>query len=196
MKAVSTESKDKQHWIYVLGGAGLREKAYGWAQRKTRQGKRYSVIEGAPTGSSAARLAGVKNDDVLYVFSDAVHDGRLGEWQIGIEELVALVRDEGLDRGHRAFKVFASWSGDAGSSSSFAEQVYRAMLPHYPQIVVFGYRGKVDADGFDGHKTAGLTETESLDKLSRDEWVKKGARARDNRVQFPVPCEPLSGLPR
>ena len=47
-------------------------------------------------------------------------------------------------------------------------------------------RGRVDAEGFDGHKTAGLGEGEMLEGLSRDAWLAKGARAQENRVQFPA----------
>jgi hypothetical protein len=182
----SEETKRQQHWIYVVGGAELREKARRWGTRKTLQGKAYAVIEGASPGSHSQKLAGVGNEDVLYVFADAVREGKLGEWGFGAEELAAHLPAEGLDRGHRSLKIFASRSGDRDGSACFAEQVYEAMQPAYPHIVVFGYLGQVNAEGFDGHKTAGLSELEKLEGLSREEWLQKGARAQENRVRFPT----------
>ncbi len=178
-------AKLQQHWMYVLGGTGLREKARKWEERKTRQGKGYAVIDCAPAGSHAPRLAGVGNDDVLYVFADAVREGRVGEWEMGPEDLARHLRAEGLDLGHRSLKIFASHSGDGFGSECFAERVYEAMRPEYPHMMVSGYRGQVDAEGFDGHKTAGLSEGETLEGLSREQWLEKGARAMENRVQFP-----------
>jgi hypothetical protein len=115
-----------------------------------------------------------------------VQEGKLGEWGIGPEELASRLRTEGLDEGHRSLKIFASHSGDSSGPGSFAGQVYEAMHSMYPQMVVCGYRGQVDAEGFDGHKTAGLGEGEKLHGLSREQWLQKGARARENRVQFPA----------
>jgi len=178
-------ARTQQHWIYVLGGEGLREKARKWEKRKTEQGKNYVVIEGAPVGSHEQRLARVGDDDVLYVFADAVQRGSLGEWGIRPEALARHLLAEGLDGGHRSLKIFASRSGDCLDSQSFAEQVYEAMHPAYPQLVVHGYLGQVDAEGFDGHKTAGLGEGETLKELSREQWFEKRARAQENRVQFP-----------
>jgi len=183
--AVEPEKKQQQHWIYVLGGADLNAKASRWAERKTRQGKSYAAIEGAPPPNHAARLGEVKSDDVLYVFADAVRDGHLGEWRLSVAGLAGLLRSEGLDHGHRDLKIFASHSGDAHGSPCFAEQLYEALRADYPRIVVFGYLGQADAEGFDGHKTAGLAEHDSLNDMGREEWIKKKARAKDNRVQFP-----------
>jgi hypothetical protein len=179
------ETKGQQHWIYVLGGSALQQKARKWEERKSGQGKRYEVIEGVPAGSESGRLSGVQNDDVVYVFADAVRDGRLGEWAMGPEELARHLRAEGLQQGHRSLKIFASWSGDGAESASFAVRLYEVMRPEYPELTVFGYLGQVDAEGFDGHKTAGLGESEALTSMTREEWTAKGARARDNRVQFP-----------
>ncbi len=179
------EKKAQRHWIYVLGGVVLQAKARMWAERKSRQGKIYEVIEGAAAGSESGRLSRIQNDDVVYVFADAVSDGRLGEWAIGPEELVRHLRAEGLSQGHRSLKIFASRSGDGERAASFAERVYDAMRAEFPQVTVFGYLGQVAAEGFDGHKTAGLGEGESLESTSREEWTARGARARDNRVQFP-----------
>ena len=179
------ETKGQQHWIYVLGGTALLQKARTWEERKSQQRKRYEVIEGGMAGSETGRLRRVQNDDVVYVFADAVRDGGLGEWATGPEALGRHLRAEGLPQGHRSLKIFASWSGDGAGVTSFAERLYEVMRPEYPELTVFGYLGQVDAEGFDGHKTAGLGESDALTTMSREEWTAKGARARDNRVQFP-----------
>ena len=177
-------NKTKHHWIYPLGGADLVERARKWQERKSHQGKSYAVIEAAREGP-AGRLSQVGNSDVLYVYADAVREGRLGEWQLDPSHLAANLLAEDLDPSHRSLKIFASFSGDASDSQSYAEQLFETMRPSFPHLTVFGFRGRVDAEGFDGHKTAGLSEDESLDGLTREEWFEKGARARDNRVQFP-----------
>jgi hypothetical protein len=182
---VGDDTKRRQHWIYVLGRSKLLEKARKWAQRKTQEGKAYSVIVGAPLESRSGGLSHVGNNDVLYVFADAVQEGKLGEWQISHEELASHLRDEGLDPRHHSVKLFASHTGDAIDSTCFAQQLYEAMRRDYPELVVYGYRGKADAEGFDGHKTAGLGEDESLQHLTHEQWLLKRARALDNRVQFP-----------
>ncbi len=183
---MSAEGKEvRNHWIYVLGGRALGEKAEKWAERKIRQGKAYRVVAGAPPGAHQQRLAALRNADVLYVFADAVREGRLGEWGIGPDELAAHLRAEGLDRGHQCLKIFASWSGDDFQAASYAELVYGAAHREYPQLVVYGYHGQVDAEGFDAHKTAGLGPGETLEVLSREQWLERGARARENRVRFP-----------
>ncbi len=105
---------------------------------------------------------------------------------MGPAELAAHLLAEGLDRGHRSLKIFASYSGDSAGSPSYAELVYEEMRSEYPQIVLSGYHGKVDVDGFDGHKTAGMSRDESLDGMSRETWVASGSRAQENRVQFPA----------
>jgi hypothetical protein len=179
------ETKGQQHWIYVLGGVASLLKVRKWEERKSQQGKKYEVIEGGPLGSESGRLRCVQSDDVVYVFADAVRDGRLGDWEMGPEDLARHLRAEGLQQGHRSLKIFASWSGDEAESASYAERLYEVMRPEYPELTVFGYLGQVDAEGFDGHKTAGLGEGEALTTMSREEWTAKGARARDNRVQFP-----------
>jgi hypothetical protein len=181
---VSDHTKRQQHWIYVLGGSELLDKARKWEQRKTQQGKAYSVIVSAPLGAHG-RLSHVNNDDVLYVFADTVQGGKLGECRISPEELARHLRAEGLDPRHRSVKLFASHTGDAIGSTCFAQQLYEAMRPAYPELVVYGYRGKADAEGFDGHKTAGLGDDESLQHLTHERWLLKRARALDNRVQFP-----------
>lgn len=179
------QTKQPQHWIYVLGGAELRKKAHKWEQRKTRQGKAYAVIEDVPGGADSGKFSMVNSDDVLYILADAVREGKLGEWAIDPEDLARRLRAGGLIRTLGSLKIFASHSGDRGSSASYAEQVYATLRPEYPDVTVFGYRGNVDAEGFDGHKTAGLGDNESLQALGRDQWLARGVRAKDNRVQFP-----------
>ena len=187
----------QQHWIYVLGGPELREAARKWQERKVQQGKAYAVIEGAPPGSELQRLAGVNNDDVLYVFAEGVSAGRLGKFEIGPDELVRHLRAEGLDGGHRSLKIFASRSGDRQDGVCYAEVLYQAAQGEFPRVVVSGYRGQVDPEGFDGHKTAGLAAGETLQGMNREQWLARGARAMENRVQFPpehqaddAPAEP------
>jgi hypothetical protein len=183
---MTTEQAEmRQHWIYVLGGAELRQKARTWAERKTRQGKLYRAIEGSPAGLASGQLTGVGNEDVLYVFAGAVEGGRLGESALAPGDLAAHMLAEGLDRGHRSLKLFVSYSGDSAGSPSYAELVFEAMRPEYPRIMLSGYHGMVDAEGFDGHKTAGLSREESLAGMSRETWVASGSRAQQNRVQFP-----------
>jgi len=182
----SKSKATKHHWIYPLGGAALLKKALDWEDRKTRQGKSYAVIEASREGPPAGRLANVGNHDVLYVYADAVRDGRLGEWQLDATRLAEHLRGEGLDPAHCSVKVFASFSGDdAGAAPCYAEALYEAMRREFPHMTVFGFRGKVDTEGFDGHKTAGLSQEKSVDGLSREDWLERGARARDNRIQFP-----------
>jgi hypothetical protein len=185
MTIAAESSKTKQHWIYPLGDADLLLQARDWAERKTRQGKSYAVIEASRVGPPARRLAHVDNADVLYVYAGAVRDGNLGDWMLDPAKLAEQLHAEGLDPHHRSLKLFASFTGDAGGSSSYAERLYEAMRAAYPRITVFGFLGKVDAGGFDGHKTAGLDKSESLTEMTREDWLSKGARARDNRVQFP-----------
>lgn len=182
---MQTESL-QQHWIYVLGGAELREQAQRWEQRKTRQGKKYELIE-FPAGGQLASLGNVQADDVLYVVAGAVRNGRLGETGLEAAQLAERLRSEGLHPEHRALKIFASFSGDETQAGCFAERLYQAMRNDYPNLVVSGYRGQVDLEGFDGHKSAGLGAGESPEAMGREEWLKRGARARDNRVQFPAP---------
>ena len=188
---METGQAKQQHWIYVIGGAELKEKARQWEQRKTGQGKAYAVISGSQPGSESATLANVESEDVLYVLAGEVRDGKLGSAAFEPRELAAHLRKHGLPEGHRELKIFASRSGDEDGGPSYVEKLYQAMLAAYPDIVVFGYRGQVDPDGFDGHKTAGLGATESLDAMTRDEWTAKGARARDNRVEFPPDAKPV-----
>lgn len=179
---MATEStQPQQHWIYVLGGAELLTKAEQWEQRKQQGGKAYSILGGAP---GTRPLLAVQPDDILYLLADAVHDGRLGEQALAPEDLARRLEADGLSAAHRSVKIFASGSGD-GDAKSFAAQLCASMRPTYADVTVFGYRGNVDPAGFDGHKTAGLDAGESLGDLSREQWLGKGARAKDNRVQFP-----------
>ena len=183
---MGTGQAKQQHWIYVIGGAELREKARHWEQRKTGQGKAYALISGSQPGSESATLADVKSDDVLYVLAGEVRDGRLGSVAFDPRELAAHLRKSGLPEGHRELKIFASRSGDEDGGPSYAEQLYQAMLPEYPDIVVFGYRGQVDPDGFDGHKTAGLGADESLDSMTREQMDREGSPgARQPRTVSP-----------
>jgi hypothetical protein len=178
-------AKTRRHWIYALGNPELLAKAREWERRKRKQGKSYSSIEADREGVSGPRLTKVGNGDVLYVYADAVREGRIGDRRWDAAQLAAHLRAEGLDPGHCSLKIFASFSGDSGGSACFAQELYEAMRPLYPHLIVFGFRGKVDTEGFDGHKTAGLGETERLGSLTREEWLGRRARARDNRVQFP-----------
>ena len=174
-----TVKKKTRHWIYVLGGEQSRREAHAWQQRKTAQGKLYEVIEaGEP---SAGQLKEVGNDDVLYIYSDSVATGP----EPG--ELAALLRGAGLDTGHRKVKLFLSGSGDEtpAGGPSYAETAYRALQGDFPGAVVYGYRGEVHPEGYDGHKSASLVPGETPDGMSEADWKQRGLRARDNRVVFP-----------
>jgi hypothetical protein len=176
----------KRHWIYVLGGEALREKARLWQERKTSQGKVYAVLPAAGQGT----LARVDAHDVLYVYADKVSAGLDLLEGMSAAELAAHLRREGLCSGHRSVKVFASRSGDTGvGQRSYAERLYEEMRAGYPGIVVDGYRGEVDAEGFDGHKTAGLPNDETVGEVSREEWTERKLRAKENRVRFPATAE-------
>ena len=160
-----------RHWIYVLEAGDLTAQAHAWQRRKTAQGKWYQLID----PSCGGELRQVGNHDVLYLLARSVQS------MPQPAELAAHLLEHGLDRAHRAVKVFASHSGDTG----YAEKLYQAMLPEYPDVVVYGYGGEVTADGFSGHKTAGLNPGETPDRIGEEEWNRRRLRAKDNRVRFP-----------
>ena len=150
-KDAPTTREKTRHWIYVLGGEESLHEAQAWQRRKVDQGKRYEVIEARD--SAAGQLAAVGHDDVLYIYGDAVITG------LEATELAALLRRAGLPAAHRAVKLFLSGSGDEipGGAPSYAEATYRALQPDFPGVVVYGYRGEVHTEGYDGHKSASLT---------------------------------------
>ena len=177
--APTAEAKTR-HWIYVLGGKESLREAHAWQQRKAGQGKVYEVIEARD--SAAGQLSAVGNDDVLYIYGDAVITG------LEAAELAALLRRAGLDAGHREVKLFLSGSGDKtpGGGPSYAEATYHALRPDFPRAVVYGYRGEVHPEGYDGHKSASLAAGETPQGVAEADWKQRGLRAKDNRVVFPA----------
>lgn len=182
---MTEENVPLRHWIYVLGEEDLLAPAAAWAARKTAQHKDYRVIPGARSGLNAGKLLEVSPGDVLYVLSRTVRHGNLGDWEVGPLQLAAHLQSANLNHSHRDLKLFASHTGDASDGPSYAERVYAAMRPQYPDIVVYGYKGVVDTEGYDGHKTAGLEDGEALHSLSHEAWKARKARASENRVRFP-----------
>ncbi|MFN7993330.1 MAG: hypothetical protein U0Q18_07000 [Bryobacteraceae bacterium] len=179
----------RQHWIYTLGDATLRESAAQWRDRKTTQGKLYETIQTNDQETPAGRLALVGNDDVLYVYAITSPAG-IGLTHKSPAELAALLAAEGLDPAHRDLKLFFSRSGDTESGSpSYAEALYEAMRSQYLQIVVYGFLGDVSPEGFESHKSAGLAAGETPAGLNEDDWNTRRLRAKLNRVQFPKPAE-------
>lgn len=187
---LKNESK-LRHWIYVLGGSDLRNEASAWQQKKQAGGKWYQVIEARSDERPDGRLGEVGNGDVLYIYArmgtetlDAV-----GETRKSPEDLAAHLMAEGLDRGHRVLKLFASKSGDAPSagaeSASYAERLYNCMKRHYPNLAVYGYLGDISPRGYSQHKTAGLAPGETLETLTEESWGVRGLRAKENRIRFP-----------
>ncbi len=173
-----------RHWTYVPEGEDLLPTAYAWQKRKTAQGKWYRVIEAGSAAQQEAGLRQVGNHDVLYILARSVHTMQKPE------ELAAHLERHGLDAGHRVVKVFASYSGDPGVSAefartSYAERLYNSMRVKYPEVVVYGYHGEVTANGFSGHKSAGLMPGDTLEGISESEWNRRGLRAKANRVRFP-----------
>lgn len=183
---MAEETVPARHWIYVLGEGECLAAAEAWAARKAAQGKDYRVIPGARSGINTGKLLEVAPGDILYVLSTAVRDGNLGEWQVGPLQLANHLQSANLNHCHRNLKLFASHTGDAHDGPAYAERVYAAMRPQYPDIVIYGYKGVVDTEGFDGHKTAGLRDGEALHTLSHEAWKARKARASENRVRFPA----------
>lgn len=163
-----------------MGDAAVHESARRWRDRKTTQGKLYDLIEADAGETPAARLAGIGDDDVLYIF---------GTPRKTPEQLAEYLAAEGLPAGHRSLKLFFANSGDASPDDSgpacYAERLYTRMLPGFPQIMVFGYFGEVSAEGFELHKTAAMAPGEKLEHLSEEAWNQRSLRASRNRVRFP-----------
>jgi hypothetical protein len=180
-----------RHWIYVLGGADLRREALAWQERKRAGGKWYQVIEARSDERPDGRLGEVGKDDVLYVYARMRPESldALGESRKSPAELAAHLIAEGLDRGHRVVKIFASRSGDVPSggteSASYAERLYHCMKGHYPNLRVYGYLGNVSPLGYASHKTAGLAPGEPWETVPEASWTARKLRASENRIRFP-----------
>jgi len=177
----------RQHWIYTLGDAALRESAQQWRDRKSSQGKLYELLQTSDQETPAGRLAVVGNDDVLYVYATASPAG-IGLTHKTPTGLAAHLAAEGLDPGHRDLKLFFARSGESETGSpSYAEAVYEALRSRYPQIVVYGFLGDVSPEGFESHKSAGMAAGETPADLNEGDWNTRRLRASLNRVQFPKP---------
>jgi hypothetical protein len=185
------------HWIYVLGSGEWLHQAALWRDRKTAEGKHYAIIAAPDNEIRTARLSSVSPHDVLYLYGPmtSATPRRIGDPPIAPEELAQRVEQEGLSPMHRDIKVFASHSGDrdvpdhgdrhgAEDRPSFAERLFCALQPRFPNIAVSGYRGEVNVEGFDSHKSAGLAAAENPKEIGVAAWDRRQLRASENRITF------------